>query len=231
VTSPSPHPGHGEAAAWHAESPEAVRARLEVGDEGLSAAQAAERLEAYGPNVLPRVGGPSAWRLLVRQVASPLMYALLASAGIAIALGEVEDGLVVLAVVVLNALIGFVQEYRAGRAIAALADLVAEPATVRRDGRWLQVRAEQVVPGDLVALAPGDRVPADVRLVRGEALRTEEAPLTGESTPVSKTVAAVPDATPLAERRSVAFAGTTVAAGSGEGVAVSSRRSTSSPRR
>jgi magnesium-transporting ATPase (P-type) len=95
--------------------------RLGGGEEGLSGAQAAERLERYGPNRLPRVQGPSAWSLLARQVASPLLYALLASAAVAIALGELEDGLVVLAVVVLNSAIGFVQELRAGRAIAALA--------------------------------------------------------------------------------------------------------------
>jgi P-type E1-E2 ATPase len=149
------------------------------------------------------------------QVASPLMYALLASAAVAIALGELEDGLVVLAVVILNALIGFVQELRAGRAIAAVVELVAEPATVQRDGRWLRVPADKVVPGDLVALAPGDRVPADVRLLHAGALRTQERALTGESAPVAKDADPVATRTPLAERRSVAFAGTTVAAASG----------------
>ena len=205
---------------WHAQSPEEVRARLGVDDGGLTTAQAAERLAAFGPNVLPRITGPWWWQLLLRQVASPLMYALLASAGIAIALGELEDGLVVLAVVILNALIGFVQEFRAGRAIAALAELVAEPATVRRDGRWLRLPAEEVVPGDLVAFAPGDRVPADVRLLHGDALLTQEAALTGESVPVTKSPAPVSEKAPLAERHSVLYAGTTVAAGSGHGVAV-----------
>ena len=178
------------------------------------------RLADHGPNRLPRAGGPSAWALLARQVDSPLMVALLVSAGIAIALGELEDGLVVLAVVVLNALIGFGQELRAGRAIAALADLVAEPAPVRRDGRWADLPAEAVVPGDLVALAAGDRVPADVRVLHGDALRTQESALTGESEPVAKAAAAVAPQTPLAERTSIAYAGTTVAAGAGRGVVV-----------
>jgi calcium-translocating P-type ATPase len=196
------------------------------GEEGLSGAQAAERLARYGPNRLPRVQGPSAWSLLARQVASPLLYALLASAAVAIALGELEDGLVVLAVVVLNSAIGFVQELRAGRAIAALAELVAEPAAVHRDGRWLEVPPEEVVPGDLVALAAGDRVPADVRLLHADALRTQESALTGESAPVAKNPAPVGPETSLAERRSVLFAGTTVAAGSGRGVAVATGSAT-----
>ena len=131
---------------------------LEAQDGGLSADEASRRLRRYGPNRLPEARGPSAAALLLRQVASPLMYALIAAAAVAIALGELEDGLVVLAVVVLNSLIGFAQEYRAGRAIAALADLVADPARVRRDGAWIEVPAEQVVPGDLVAIGQGDRV-------------------------------------------------------------------------
>jgi len=191
-----------------------------VREDGLSAEEAEQRLLLHGPNRLPRTAGPSAWTLLVRQVANPLIYALLASAAIAIALGELEDGLVVAAVVVLNTLIGFVQEFRAGRAIAALGELVAEPATVQRDGHWLRVSADEVVPGDLVALAAGDRVPADVRLLRADALRTQEAALTGESAPIAKDAAPVEPRTPLAERRSVLYAGTTVAAGSGHGVAV-----------
>ena len=97
----------------------------------------------------------------------------------------------VLAVVVLNALIGFAQEYRAGRAIAALAELVAEPARVRRDGAWVEIPAEQVVPGDLLEVAQGDRVAADLRLLDAAALRAQEAALTGESEPVDKGVAAV----------------------------------------
>ena len=104
-----------------------------------------------------------------------------------------------LAVVVLNALIGFAQEYRAGRAIAALAELVAEPARVRRDGAWVEIPAEEVVPGDLVEVAQGDRVAADLRLLDAAALRAQEAALTGESEPVDKDVTAVPADAPLAD--------------------------------
>ena len=208
------------APGWHARPPEDVLRALDADVRGLSAAQARQRLAEHGPNRLPRTSGPSAWALLARQVDSPLMYALLASAAVAMAFGELEDGLVVLAVVVLNAVIGFAQELRAGRAIAALADLVAEPARVRRDGGWADLPAEVVVPGDVVALAAGDRVPADLRVLHGDALRTQESSLTGESEPVAKGAVAVAAQTALAERSSIAYAGTTVAAGSGRGVVV-----------
>ena len=148
------------------------------------------------------------------------MYALLLSAAAAAAFGELEDAAVVLAVVVLNTIIGFLQEYRAGRAIAALADLVAEPALVRRDDAWIEVPAELVVPGDVLSVAEGDRVSADVRLLHAERLRTQEAVLTGESAPVDKQPDAAPPEAPLAERHSMLHAGTVVAAGTGLGVAV-----------
>ncbi len=207
-------------APWHAQPEAEVVAALDAGADGLTSAEAQARLTRYGPNRLPQAEGPSAARLLFEQVNTPLMWALLASGGLALALGELEDGLVVLAVVILNALIGFAQEYRAGRAIAALAELVAEPARVRRDGGWVEVPVEQVVPGDLLEVAPGDRVAADLRLLYAAALRAHEAALTGESEPVDKGVAAVPADTPLAERRSLLYAGTVVAAGSGRGVTV-----------
>ena len=121
---------------WHALAPEAALGRLAADGSGLTAAEARRRLARHGPNRLPRASGPSALALLARQLASPIMWALLVSAVVALLLGEIEDGLVVLAVVILNAVIGFAQEYRAGRAIAALAEMVAEPARVRRDGAW-----------------------------------------------------------------------------------------------
>ena len=154
------------------------------------------------------------------------MYALVASAAVAFAFGELEDGLVVLAVVVLNALIGFGQEFRAGRAIAGLAELVAEPARVRREGAWVELPADELVPGDVVAVAEGERVSADLRLLETQGLRTQEAALTGESTPVDKRPDPVPPSTPLAERQSLLHAGTLVAAGTGQGVAVATGSST-----
>jgi calcium-translocating P-type ATPase len=205
---------------WHASSRADVLAELGSGGDGLTAQEARARLATAGPNCLPEATGPSAAHLLLAQVRSPLILALVAAGALALALGEWEDGAVVLAVVALNTLIGFAQDYRAGRAIAALSALVAEPARVRRDGAWTAVPAEEVVTGDLLEVAQGDRVVADLRILDAAALRAEEAPLTGESEPVDKSVAAVPVVAPLAERSSLLYAGTLVAAGSGRGVAV-----------
>jgi len=215
-----------DAAPWHSQPEAQVVATLDTSPEGLTSGDANSRLTRYGPNRLPQSAGPSAAHLLLDQVRTPLMWALLAAGAVALALGELEDGLVVLTVVVLNALIGFAQEYRAGRAIAALSELVAEPARVRRDGAWAQIPADCVVPGDLLEVAPGDRVAADLRLLGAASLRAQESALTGESEPVDKGVQAVPADAPLAERHSLLYAGTVVAAGSGQGVAVATGRRT-----
>jgi calcium-translocating P-type ATPase len=221
-----PVSGHDEARSWHALPEAEVLSTLGTTAEGLSSKEAQSRLVRDGPNRLPVTKGPSAFALLAEQVRSPLIYALVASAAVAFAFGEVDDGVVVLAVVVLNTLIGFGQEYRAGRAIAALSELVAEPARVRRDGDWAELPAEEVVPGDLLAVAEGERITADVRLLEAQGLRTQEAALTGESTPVDKQPSAVAASTPLAERRSLLHAGTLVAAGTGHGIAVATGSST-----
>jgi calcium-translocating P-type ATPase len=212
--------------SWHASSRAEVLAELDGDAAGLSAEEARARLARGGPNRLPEAAGPSAARLLLDQLRTPLIGALVLAGALALALGEIEDGVVVLAVVILNALIGFGQEYRAGRAIAALADLVAEPARVRRDGVWVKLPAEQVVAGDVLEVEQGDRVAADLRLLASSALRAEEAALTGESEPVDKGVEAVAADAPLAERHSVLYAGTVVAAGSGRGVAVATGAAT-----
>ena len=218
--------GRDEAEAWHARPEADVLRALGTRAEGLSWEEARFRLDRHGRNQLPVAKGPSAFALLAKQVTSPLIYALLASAAVAFAFGEVEDGVVVLAVVVLNTVIGLAQEFRAGRAIAALSELVTEPARVRREGDWAELPAEELVPGDVVAVAEGERVSADVRLLETQGLRTQEAALTGESTPVDKRPATVAASTPLAERQNLLHAGTLVAAGSGHGVAVATGAST-----
>jgi Ca2+-transporting ATPase len=211
---------------WHASSRTDALAPGGSTRLGLCGAGPRARLARDGLNRLPSTAGPSAGRLLLDQVRTPLIGALVIAGALALALGEVEDGIVVLAVVALNALIGFAQEYRAGRAIAALAELVAEPARVRRDGAWIEIPAEQVVAGDVLDVAQGDRVAADLRVLEAASLRAEEAALTGESEPVSKRVEPVPPDAPLAERSSVLYAGTVVATGSGRGVAVATGAAT-----
>ena len=213
-------------AAWHALDVAVAFAELDSSPSGLAASEAQERLRRHGPNVLERVAGDGAWRILWRQIDNPLILVLLASGAIAIALGKVTDGLVVLAVVVINGLIGFVQEYRANRAIESLRDMVPEYATALRDGARHRVPVAELVPGDVVVLASGDKVPADLRLVAVKSLRVEEAALTGESVPVEKSVAPVPPATAIGDRTPMAFGGTLVRYGTATGVVVATAAAT-----
>jgi calcium-translocating P-type ATPase len=158
--------------------------------------------------------------LLWRQLSSPLILVLIASGVVALALGEMADGAVVLAVVAANSVIGFVQEWRAGRAIQGLSALVPERAIVMRDGVRSELDAECVVPGDIVELGPGARVPADARLLGARGLEVDEAPLTGESMPIAKQPAPIPADAMVADRESVVHGGSLVTAGTGTAVVV-----------
>jgi calcium-translocating P-type ATPase len=205
---------------WHAFDGAEVLRRVGSHPEGLSAAEAAARLERVGPNrVAPMRSEPVA-ALLWRQLSSPLIVVLLVAGLVALALGELADGVVVLAVVAANAAIGFIQEWKAGRAIYALAALVPERATVVRGGERAQIDAESVVPGDLVVLGRGERVPADARVLATRGLEVDEASLTGESMPVGKSRSPVPDDAPVADRTSMVHGGTLVTAGTGSAVVV-----------
>ena len=205
---------------WHALESEAVLAALEAAAEGLSAAEAAERLAKLGLNRLPESAKRGALARFFLQFHNLLIYVLLASAALAIALDHVIDAGVILAVVVLNALIGFIQEGRAEEALDAIRGMIDPRATVLRDGRRTTVPADRIVPGDVVLIEAGDRVPADLRLIRCRNLRIDEAALTGESVAVDKGVAPVAEDAVLGDRASMAFSGTFVAAGQGAGVAV-----------
>ena len=205
---------------WHAASVEEVLQALASGRDGLDEREAARRLAGHGPNRLPAAKPRSAFRRFLAQFDNLLIYVLLAAAAITLALGHVIDAAVILAVVVLNAAIGFVQEGRAERALDAIRGMLAPHASVMRGGHRLTVEAETLVPGDLVLLDPGDRVPADLRFLRTRSLRIEEAALTGESIPVDKSPAPVAAEAPLGDRSSIAFSGTLVAAGRGAGIVV-----------
>ncbi len=209
------------ARSWHALAIDSVFDEVRSSADGLSAAEAKKRLSEHGPNVLRRVAGDGPLRILWRQINDPLIWVLIGSAGIAIAIGKVTDGSVVGTVVVLNSIIGFVQEYRATKAIEALRDMVPEFATTFRDGHRDSVSVADLVPGDVIELASGDKVPADVRLIAVKNLRAEEAALTGESVPVEKNVKPVEEEASLGDRSSMAFGGTLVTYGTARGVVVS----------
>jgi len=204
--------------AWHTMAAEAVFQALASSETGLSTEQVQERLRLHGPNQITKKPTDSVLQLLWRQINNPLIWVLLGSAAVAILLGKVTDGLVVLSVVLINAVIGFIQEFKAGRAIEALSGMVPQNAMVLRDGRSLMVPAVELVPGDVVLLAAGDSVPADMRLVTLRNLQVEEAALTGESVPVEKTVTpAVADAV-LGDRTCMVYSGTLVTSGTATAV-------------
>ena len=208
------------AGPWHALAAEQVLTAVHTGAEGLRTDEARRRLAEHGPNVLQRAAREGPLTLIWRQINTPLIWVLLAAAALAVGMGKTIDGLVVLGVVVLNAVIGFIQEYRAGRAIEALIEMVPETATVLRDGQRAALPAAELVPGDVVLLQSGDKVPADLRLLAVRSLQVEEAALTGESVPVEKETGALPEDSALGDRRNLAFGGTLVTYGTGTGVVV-----------
>lgn len=199
---------------WHALSPQEVLHRFGTDPgRGLDAGIAVRRLAEHGPNTLPEPPPRPVWRTFVRQFKSPLIYILLVAAALAAALGHHGDAGVILVVVLVNALIGSFQEGRAERSMAALRRLSTLGARVLRDGAERTVEARELVPGDLMLLSAGDAVAADARLVEEAQLQVAEAALTGESVPVLKSVAAVPEATGLGDRQDMVHAGTHVTAG------------------
>ncbi len=202
----------------HSQSSAQMLATLNSAEHGLTAAQAQHRAAQYGPNLLPQAAGPSLWYRFFKHFHDTLIYVLLFSAAVTALLGHWLDTAVILAVVIINAVIGFIQEGKAEQALAGIRQMLSVHANVCRDGQWQQVPAEQLVPGDVVKIRSGDRVPADLRLLDTTELRIEESALTGESQPVAKqTESVAPDAA-LGDRSCLAFSGTLVT--SGRGIAV-----------
>ncbi len=206
--------------AWHGLDPNATRREFDVPENGLSPGDAAARLVTHGENRLPSARRISAFRRFVEQFNNVLIYVLLAAAIMSLALQQPIDAAVIFGVVIINALIGFVQEGRAERALAAIRALVDPNATVMRAGRRLAIPATQIVPGDLVILEAGDRVGADLRLIETRSLKIDEAVLTGESVTVDKETETIAIESDLGDRVNMAFSGTFVAAGRGIGIAV-----------
>jgi Ca2+-transporting ATPase len=206
---------------WYALAIEAVQARLSTGKDGLTNREAAQRLARFGPNAVESEREDPWWMLAMHQLRDPLIYILLFAAGVTLVLRDYTDTGVILAAVVLNGVIGFVQEYRARRAMRALARLSAPRAVVLRDGLEQQVASKDVVPGDVVVLASGSRVPADLRLNYARELEVDESALTGESVAVFKTTEPVSGGSLVAgDQTNMAFSGTVVTRGRGQGIVV-----------
>ncbi|HET7723701.1 MAG TPA: HAD-IC family P-type ATPase, partial [Propionibacteriaceae bacterium] len=206
---------------WYAADVEAVLEKLDSSPAGLSSAEAASRLRRYGLNELTGHRSVSAWRILLQQFRNVLIIILLVATAISVALGEGVESVVIAVIVVFAVLLGFIQEYRAEQALEALREMASPSAHALRDGHEVEVPTRELVPGDVVALHPGDRVPADGRVVESVNLMVDEAPLTGESSAVAKQSHALPGADlAVGDRMSMVHAGTSVTFGRGRAVVV-----------
>lgn len=207
---------------WHSLTGEEVLAGLQSRSEGLTSDEAARRLLRYGPNVFREEKRVTPFQLFIAQFKNFLILLLIAATLLSAALGEFLDALVIFALVLATALLGFLQDYRSEKALEALKRMTSPTATVLRDGEEREIPAAEVVPGDILLLASGDKVPADGRLLQAFHLSTDEASLTGESTPVVKDAGMVlPFDTLLGDRRNMVFAGSIVASGRGRAVVTS----------
>jgi P-type Ca2+ transporter type 2C len=207
----------GEECAWHTSEAEEVLRALDTGAEsGLSDEEAARRLDEWGPNELEESSGRRPWAILWEQFTSAMIVILIVAAVASAFLGDYEDSIAIAVIIVLNAALGFGQEYRAERAMVALKQLSAPTVKVRREGHVREVSARELVPGDVVLLEAGNLVPADGRLLEETGLRVQESSLTGESEPVEKTPAALGEEDlPLGERAGMVYSSTVVSKGRG----------------
>lgn len=207
---------------WHALQATEVLDHLKVEENGLTSLEAKRRLEHYGPNQLKEAPRPGFLQTLWEQLNNFVVILLIVASGISALLGDYVESAAIMAIVVLNAVLGIVQERRAEEALAALKKLAAPDALVMRDGRRLSIPSYDLVPGDIVFLEAGNFIPADIRLLEAVNLRVEEASLTGESLPVQKNAASVLDKNvPIGDRKNTAFMGTLVSYGRGRGVVTS----------
>jgi Ca2+-transporting ATPase len=207
---------------WYSLTAEETLDKLDVqSNRGLSVDEAEARLTEFGPNQLTETRGVSAWELLFDQFKNTLIIILLIAVGLSAVMGHHIEAIAIGVIVLFAVLLGFVQEYRAGRAIEALRKMAAPTATVLRGGEELEIPAQMLVPGDIILLAAGNRVPADARVLESMSLHAEEAPLTGESVPVEKRPDALQgDNLPVGDRRNIVHAGTVITYGRGRAVVV-----------
>jgi Ca2+-transporting ATPase len=200
--------------------------QLNTKNTGLSQEEVQKRLQQYGTNELQKEKGTSAVKMFIEQFEDLLIVILLIATGLSIYLGEITDAIVIIAIVLACAILGFVEEFRSEKALEALKKMTAPTAMVLRDGKEVIVQTSELVPGDIILLYTGDKIPADSRLLESFNLKIHEASLTGESSPVTKEVTPLPEETPINDRRDMAFTGTVVVYGRGKAVVTSTGMNT-----
>jgi Ca2+-transporting ATPase len=200
--------------------------QLDSKETGLSQEEVQKRLQQYGTNELQKEKGTSPIKMFLEQFEDLLIIILLVATGLSLFLQEYTDAIVIVAIVVACAVLGFVEEYRSEKALEALKKMTAPTAVVLRDGKEVKIQTSEIVPGDIILLYTGDKVPADARLIEAFNLKVDEASLTGESSPVSKDVAAILESAPVNDRRDMVFTGTVVVYGRGKAIATSTGMNT-----
>lgn len=205
---------------WHAKSVEEILRLLKTSENGLSEREAEERLKRYGPNLIEKKRKLEPLKILVRQFTSFLVLLLVFAACVSFLIGEFFDGLAISAIIILNASLGFFQEYRAEKAVETLKKLAAPKAKVLRDGKIRILDAKNLVPGDIIFFEQGDILPADVRIIEAVNLKIDESILTGESVPSLKFTHKLPEKTTLADRENMGYSSTVVTYGRGKGIVV-----------
>ena len=203
---------------WHSLRSDEVLAALNSGRSGLTEAEAKCRLAEFGPNELVERHKVSAWAILLEQFKNFLIIILLVAVVLSAVLGELADAIVIFVIVLFAAILGFAQEYRAGRAMEALKRMASPTAVVLRGGEEIKIPSRELVPGDIVVLHTGDHTPADARVIEAVNLKVDEAPLTGESVPVEKMTDSLAEAVSLADRKNMLYMGTSVVYGRGMGI-------------
>ena len=191
---------------------------LTSSDKGLSQLEARKRLAKYGPNELKQEKGISPIKIFFEQFNSPLVWILIGALIISIIMKEEIDAIVIAIIIILNAVLGFVQEYRAEKSIEALQKMSSLQAKVIRNGKEIKIDSKNLVPGDIIIIETGDKIPADARLVEVHSLKTQEGPLTGESLPITKHLDVLKKETPLADQKNMLFAGTVISEGRGKAI-------------
>ena len=206
---------------WYTKDYENIFEELDTSPQGLSSEEVNQRLQKYGPNQLEERGLRNPWMVLLSQFTDVMVIVLLIATAISFMIGETTDAIMILIIVILNALLGFSQEYRAERAMEALKKLSVPTVKVRRDNQVKEVDATSLVPGDIILLEAGDSVPADCRVIESMSLRAEEAALTGESVPVGKIVNRIEtENLTVGDRKNMVFMGTIISYGRGAAVVV-----------